>query len=441
MPDLDADDEKGLSWNAGHTRVRAAKTTNKVRYYSDWLPTAEEARADLASKMAATPVSETQTFREAFEDYLEMRSHEESTKRTYINTFNQRFGKLAKKRISSLRISDFTSIYKEMETEGKAGQTIKQLHNTAVWSFKAARSNNWANVPGWIEDIVLPKGAKPKKRSGFDQPDAESLLTTFENSDAELRWVLAITLGCRPSEVRGLCWENVHLDAEHPYIYMTSKVVPVKGEGQVFFNTLKSENAHRNLYLTPEMVRLFKAQRRKQARLRRAGMPMFTDSKGNTPDLVFTQENGRPLTDTVERRAWKKIIDSSGVDYKAPYSMRHTAATHMLTPEENGGLGLAEAQTAAMLGHSDSSGRFTHNQYVDLVEGIKKTAAAKMAERESSRRARRLNDSKTIGQLHATEFEDANGTLLRTEYKDDEGNVVRVVLTDTEENTEAVTTR
>lgn len=51
----------------------------------------------------------------------------------------------------------------------------------------------------------------------------------------------------------------------------------------------------------------------------------------NPENLVFPSPSGQPINDhTFRRRAWKTILTKLGIDYRRPYSTRHTAISHAL---------------------------------------------------------------------------------------------------------------
>jgi integrase len=64
-------------------------------------------------------------------------------------------------------------------------------------------------------------------------------------------------------------------------------------------------------------------------------------------DLVFMSPKGLPMHDhRFRRRAWKTILASCQIEYRSPYNLRHTAASHLLANKVN------PIAVAEQLGHS-----------------------------------------------------------------------------------------
>jgi integrase len=63
-----------------------------------------------------------------------------------------------------------------------------------------------------------------------------------------------------------------------------------------------------------------------------------------SPDnLVFTAPGGKVISDLIFRQtAWTTILKAAGVEYRKPYSTRHTAISHALAGGANP-LAVAEA--------------------------------------------------------------------------------------------------
>jgi integrase len=64
-------------------------------------------------------------------------------------------------------------------------------------------------------------------------------------------------------------------------------------------------------------------------------------------DLVFTAPQGGYLNDNRFRgKIWKPVLESCGIDYKVPYTLRHSGTSHAMAN------GADIAALAEMTGHS-----------------------------------------------------------------------------------------
>lgn len=118
--------------------------------------------------------------------------------------------------------------------------------------------------------------------------------------------------GCRTGEAVGLRWKHLSEDCSTVWfgeIITRGKLRPTKG------------NRERIISLT-NRLRLMLLERR--------------SNNFNPEDLVFKSPKGKAIHDgNFRSRAWKKILTSLGIDYRKPYTTRHTLISHALDTEMN----------------------------------------------------------------------------------------------------------
>ena len=118
--------------------------------------------------------------------------------------------------------------------------------------------------------------------------------------------------GCRPGEAIGLRWRHLSEDCSTVWF------------GEIITRGLTrppKKNKDRTIGLTDKLQEMLLARR-----------PV-----GFEPDeLVFTSPEGKAVDDgNFRSRAWKKILTSLGIDYRKPYTTRHTLISHALDKEMN----------------------------------------------------------------------------------------------------------
>jgi integrase len=129
--------------------------------------------------------------------------------------------------------------------------------------------------------------------------------------------VLSLMVGIRTEEARALRWENVHLDAEHPYVEVW-RSVRERGEA-------KTRKSRRTLALPQLAAEALRSWRKAQAAERLAAGPRWADN-----DLVFTSAVGTVLDAANVRKMFKRICREVGVgDDWSPREMRHTFVSIM----------------------------------------------------------------------------------------------------------------
>ncbi|MGL5835925.1 MAG: tyrosine-type recombinase/integrase [Waterburya sp.] len=118
--------------------------------------------------------------------------------------------------------------------------------------------------------------------------------------------------GCRTGEAVGLRWKHLSEDCSTVWfgeIITRGVLRPVKG------------NKARTISLTNKLQVMLLKRR---------------SANFNPEDLVFTSPEGKPIHDgNFRSRAWKKILTPLGIDYRKPYTTRHTLISHALDMEIN----------------------------------------------------------------------------------------------------------
>ena len=112
-------------------------------------------------------------------------------------------------------------------------------------------------------------------------------------------------------------------------------------DGGLVFRQIK-EGGHKTVPLPPQLVTILRAHRAAQLTERMRAANVWEDQ-----DLVFAQENGRPVDSRADWQEWAGILKAAGMPHAGTHAMRHSAATIMLE------LGVPLAVVQEILGHSD----------------------------------------------------------------------------------------
>lgn len=127
----------------------------------------------------------------------------------------------------------------------------------------------------------------------------------------------------------------------------------------------KSERSRRRIALPRPLVDLLRAHRTVQLAERLQAGNRWVDG-----DLVFAQQNGRPLDKHSDWEAWRALLADAGVRTVRLHDARHSAATTLLA------LGVPVRVVADLLGHSQT--RVTQDTYQHVLPALAQDAADRM---------------------------------------------------------------
>jgi integrase len=135
-----------------------------------------------------------------------------------------------------------------------------------------------------------------------------------ENRRLEALFVLSITLGLRPGELRKLAWDHVDLDNAVIHVWRSASRT----------GDVKTPKSKRSLELPKRAVTALQAHRKRQAAERLAAGPAWQDS-----NLVFCHEDGRMYTSDALNWRFGMMTRRAGIGRWHAHEGRHTAVSIM----------------------------------------------------------------------------------------------------------------
>jgi len=174
----------------------------------------------------------------------------------------------------------------------------------------------------------LACGTKPHKDAPITEVSREPKETTCrscrsqlgidETDNANLRleaiFVLAITLGLRPGELRKLTWSHVDLNRGVVHVWRSASKT----------GDTKTPKSKRSLTLPKRAIIALKAHRARQDRERQTAGEAWHDN-----DLVFCHENGTMYTSDALDWRFSKMTRKAGIGHWHAHEGRHTAVSIM----------------------------------------------------------------------------------------------------------------
>lgn len=306
--------------------------------------------------------------------------------------------KLARRRLDKLTPEDFDALYARMREAGRAETFVLQMHRILSRALKVAvQRRRLGSNPLDRMDSPSPRNLGRVKGRTLTPDQARDLI-----GQAELRplsegtgWMFALANGPRQGERLALGWDMIDLESGKVRIERSLEVhnwkhgcatpercsathgwgrlCPERHSGGLFFGEPKSDAGDRtNVLPAPllERFRLLRAERDDRERLLGEDYPVYTDPAGVEVDLVFCQENGRPIHPRSDYKSWHAFLDAAGVDRMRVHDARHTAATtHLL-------LGTDPRVVMDMFGWSQAS---MLDRYQHVLDDLRAEAAANIA--------------------------------------------------------------
>ena len=137
---------------------------------------------------------------------------------------------------------------------------------------------------------------------------------TDERRRLEALFVLSITLGLRPGELRKLSWD--HVDLDHAVIHVWRSA---SRTGEV-----KTPKSKRSLVLPQRAVAALQVHKKRQAAERLAAGAAWQDN-----NLVFCHEDGRMYTSDALNWRFSRMTKKAGIGHWHAHEGRHTAVSIM----------------------------------------------------------------------------------------------------------------
>ena len=254
------------------------------------------------------------------------------------------------------------------KSSGTAGSAWRTLH-------KALED---AVLEGVIERNPAVKGTAPrvalKERAALTPEQAADLIAAETDDAWRLMWMLAFMTGMRQGERLGLTEDELRRDGGR-------LIILVEWQAQ-HLTKREVEGLPKGVECTPLGNGMYRTRPKTEKGRRAIPLPealadqllAYIERHGvNGDGLVFHDDEGLPLTGSVERRRWYRALDRVGLGHEdGPHSARHTTATILNR------LGLDDVTRTAIMGHSRVS---TTNEIYTHVELDRLVAATDGVER------------------------------------------------------------
>jgi integrase len=243
-----------------------------------------------------------------------------------------------------------------MLTQGLSNRTVLNCHR--VLNKALVKAVEWNALIRNPATSAKPPRPKALNMETWDSDTFRIFTESAKNSPFMPVYHLAVLTGMRRSELCGLRWDMVDLDAG--YLRVTRTLQRIDGLGLVVGQP-KTTRSRRTVSLGQTAIRILRTLRVEQAERRLSIGPLWHDT-----GYVFTNADGSPVVGDRLTKEFSKLVKVSGLPHLSFHGLRHTAASLLIA-------GGVHARTIAdILGHSSIT--VTMDTYGHLMKGIQEDA-------------------------------------------------------------------
>lgn len=330
------------------TGKRKAKRSKKLQEVRQWLADAiyidEHSDLDQANDMLV----------DSWFDYwisIKKKTVRPNTVRNYTERYERNVkGVIGKKLLTEVKPIHCQKIFSDMAEEGYKTTTIYQTRITLYNMMDFAKEN----------DVIVNNPCKKSVKSDMGKPSEKKEALTIEvqkkflegakGQSYENQFRFILQTGLRTGELVGLKWDDIDFENRTLTISRTMEYRYKVGEWRV--GPPKSKSGYRTIPLTNEAIRILKAQKEKNSKIKVV--------KLEWADQVFLCRKGEPVKNSTYDTALFKICDKVGIKRFSMHILRHTFATRCIEA------GMMPKTLQKILGHSNIG--ITMNLYVHITE-------------------------------------------------------------------------
>jgi integrase len=266
---------------------------------------------------------------------------------------------LGRLKLKALTPAHARSLYREKLDCELSPRTVQYIHVTLHKALKQAVMDGL--IPRNIADAVKAPQAHKIEVTPLTPAEVKVLLSAASGDRLETLYITAIHTGLRRSELLGLKWTDIDLDARTLSVQRS-----LDRDGT--FNPPKRNKSRRSVKLTAQAAEALKGHRARQNEERLQLGSLWEDW-----GLVFPNRSGKPMNaDYLYHRGFRPLLERAELSGFTFHSLRHTCATLLLSKNVNPKI------VSEMLGHATISQ--TMDTYSHVMPGMQEVAAAALEE-------------------------------------------------------------
>ncbi len=298
---------------------------------------------------------------------------------------------LGAKRVREISTRDVDQFLKSKSNIGLAVATVEYMHRVLRRALNFAVDwnvieRNPASARMRTAKRRKAVSSKPDQLKFFTPAQSDIFLAAICGDKFEALFTTALTTGARPSELFGLKWSEVNLDAGRitlmRALHRTKKKKDEPGATWLL-RTTKNTGSRRTLSIPDVTVAALHRQQDKIQELK-----AFVGDDWIEGDFVFPSTKGTPLDVSNVLHRFQKLSVEAGLPKLRFYDLRHTHASLFIAA------GMHPKLIAERLGHA--SIKLTMDTYGHLFEGSDREAADHMDRLFGSKRPAQPDSGKVV---------------------------------------------
>jgi integrase len=259
--------------------------------------------------------------------------------------------------------------------------TGKPLKASSIHKYQTniSRALQYAVAKGYIQYSVMDKVKCPpaKKYVGKFLRESEviNVCDTAKGHKLELGVILGAYYGLRRSEILGLRWESINLEAGYITIEHTITATSVDGKYEIIAtDSTKSKSSYRSLPLIPVLKEKLLELQEEQELNRRLCGNCYNKDEG---EYIYVDALGNRIKPNYISEQFPKFLEKHGLRRVRFHDLRHSCASLLLA----NGISLIEIRD--WLGHSDIAITAKTYAHLDFQSKIKSANALTWIEKTS----------------------------------------------------------
>lgn len=344
-----------------HDGYKNGKRKRKYLYAKSRPAVKDKLAEKLHDQLEGRPISfERQTVAQYLTYWLEQ-SVRQSRRPTTYRSYEQIVRLHLVPQIGRVQLQKLTPQHIQSLINDKLDSGLKPRTVEYVWDILCAALNQavkWDLIPRNVASLVPPPRVVRDEVSPLNPDEARLLLEAAKDHRLEALFSVAVALGLRLGEIRGLRWSDV--DLERRVLRVRHQLQKVDGDRA--FVEPKSRQSRRTISL-PEFA-IVALQRH---RVRQLEERLAAGTDWQTWDLVFCTDLGGPLDDANVRRTLRRLVKKAELRHIRFHDLRHTCASLLMAQNVN------PRVVMEILGHSQIS--LTMDTYAHVMPSLKRDAA------------------------------------------------------------------